>query len=336
MKELYELLESYMLVYLPLERGYSKNTVLSYYTSVKQFLSFLEQEQKLKRSVSVLDFNMDNVSKYLLYIERQGKSITTRNQRLAGLVSFVSYCAMQEPVYQNTLDSVKKIKMKKPVKRKLDFLTIEEYKALISAIDLKEKNGLRYYVMINLLYDTAARVSEFTHIKVEDLNYGSNNSIRIFGKGKKFRNVYISDTTVKLINDYMKKYEISSGYLFRNKRGMPLSRFGVEYIINKYYEKACKTIPSLKAKNVTPHTLRHTKACHFLMNGTALPVIQKFLGHSSVQTTEIYLDVTSDAVIKAVDQASKLVMTEEDIQTRPIWHEDNIIRQLNAIFSVED
>ena len=86
---------------------------------------------------------------------------------------------MMEPLYQNTLDSIKKIRLKKAVRNKLDFLTVDEYKAFISAIDLSEKNGLRYYTMINFLYDTATRVSEFTHIKVEDLNYGSENSVRV-------------------------------------------------------------------------------------------------------------------------------------------------------------
>jgi site-specific recombinase XerD len=130
------------------------------------------------------------------------------------------------------------------------------------------------------MYDTASRVSELINIKVEDLSYGSNNSIRIKGKGNKYRIVYITSHTVKLINDYLKKYGIKEGYLFLNNQKKKMTRFGVEFLVNKYYDLACQKCPSLKTKNVTPHTFRHTKACHMLINGTALPVIQRFLGHS--------------------------------------------------------
>lgn len=201
---------------------------------------------------------------------------------------------------------------------------------------MNSQNGLRHYTIINLLYDTATRVSELINIKVEDLNYGSNNSIKIYGKGKKYRIVYITDNTVNLLNDYMKKYKIRHGYLFLNNQNKPLTRFGIEYLIKKYYEIACKSMPSLKSKNVTPHTMRHTKACHFLINGTALPVIQKFLGHASVQTTEIYLDLTSKAVIDAVEKASTLITNKNDTIVEAKWKDDKILKALDEIFRHND
>ena len=95
-------------------------------------------------------------------------------------------------------------------------------------------------------------------------------------------------------------------------------------------------MPSLKSKNVTPHTMRHTKACHFLINGTALPVIQKFLGHASVQTTEIYLDLTSKAVIDAVEKASALITEENDKIVEAKWKDDKILKALDEIFNDKD
>lgn len=337
MKKFYELLEDFILEYLPKERGYSKNTALSYYTSIKQFLKYIEDIlHKKQEEINVADFNRNNISSFLNYIEDNGKSITTRNQRQAALISFVSYCAIMEPLYQKILDDVKNLKVKKIIKNKLDFLTVEEYKTFISAVNLNSQNGLRHYTIINLLYDTATRVSELINIKVEDLNYGSNNSIKIYGKGKKYRIVYITNNTVNLLNDYMKKYKIESGYLFLNNQNKPLTRFGIEYLIKKYYEIACDTMPSLKAKNVTPHTMRHTKACHFLINGTALPVIQKFLGHASVQTTEIYLDLTSKAVIDAVEKASALITNKNDTTVEAKWKDDKILKALDEIFRHND
>ena len=159
MKNPYELLEKFILEYLPKERGYSKNTALSYYTSIKQFLRYLDEVlHKSQDEISVTNFDRNNVNAFLNYIENNGKSITTRNQRQAALISFVSYCATIELLYQNTLENVKNLKIKKTTKNKLDFLTVEEYKALISAINLNTRNGLRHYTIINLLYDTATRV----------------------------------------------------------------------------------------------------------------------------------------------------------------------------------
>ena len=130
----------------------------------------------------------------------------------------------------------------------------------------------------------------------------------------------------------MKKYKIENGYLFLNNQNKPLTRFGIEYLIKKYYDIACKSTLSLKSKTVTPHTLRHTKACHFLINGTALPVIQKFLGHASVQTTEIYLDLTSKEVIDAVEKASALIIEEDDKIIEAKWKDDKILKALDDIF----
>lgn len=335
MKNMYELLKDYILRYLPAERGYSKNTVLSYYTSFKQYIEYLKNELSMKQEdITVYDFGRKNVSNYLLYLEENGNSVSTRNQRRASLISFISYCAMIEPLYQSTLDEIRLVKPKKDVKHKLDFLTVEEYKDFISVIDLNTPNGLRHYTLINLMYDTAARVSEVINIKIEDLSYGSNNSIRIKGKGNKYRIVYITSHTVKLINDYLKKYGIKSGYLFLNKQKKKMTRFGVEFLVNKYYDLACQKCSTLKSKNVTPHTFRHTKACHMLINGTALPVIQRFLGHSSVTTTEIYLDLTSDAVIKAVEKAAELI-GEDDSFIEAKWKDDEFRRKLEMIFQKE-
>ncbi|MBR0419206.1 MAG: tyrosine-type recombinase/integrase [Erysipelotrichaceae bacterium] len=335
MKNLYELLEDYILKYLPLERGYSKNTVVSYYTSIKQFIEYLKKDLSIKQeNITVYDFGRKNVGNYLLHIEENGNSISTRNQRRASLISFVSYCTMIEPLYQNVLDDIRLVRPKKDVRHKLDFLTVEEYKDFISVIDLNSFNGLRHYTLINLMYDSAARVSEVINIRTEDLSYGSNNSIRIKGKGNKYRIVYITSHTVKLIDDYLKKYEISEGYLFLNKQKKKMSRFGVEFLVNRYYDLACKKCPALISKNVTPHTFRHTKACHMLINGTSLPVIQRFLGHSSVSTTEIYLDLTSDAVIKAVEKAAEMI-GDDDSFVEAKWKDDEIRRKLEMVFQKE-
>jgi len=335
MINLYKLLESYLLIYLPKERGYSKNTVLSYYQGIKQVIRFIEKETgKEQNEITVYDFSREIISSYLLSIEESGKSVATRNLRLSAILSFINYCAMMEPLYQNTSCELISIKIKKDSKNKRDFLTIDEYRLFISQINLNEKNGLRYYTLINVLYDTACRVQELIDIKIEDLNYGSNYSIKIHGKGNKQRIVYISSHTAELIKKYCNKYKIGTGYLFVNKHNQQLTRFGVEYIIDKYYDMVCKVSKTLPYKKVTPHVLRHTKSCHMLINGVALPVIQRFLGHASIQTTEIYLDITSDVMIVAVEKSSEMIFGDSaSTKMNKLWEEDStLLNQIKEMF----
>jgi len=335
-KELYKHLEMYLIKHLPLERGFSDKTVESYYTSIKQFLNFIaKNKNKTIREISLLDFTLENVGDFLNHLEEVvGNSVTTRNLRLAGIVSFCKYVGDVEVKYINISNNLSKIRFKKSDSKKVEFLTVEEYQELIKSVDLTEKIGLKHYVLINVLYDTGARVSELINMSIEDINFGIENSIRIIGKGNKHRLVYINKHSVKLLKKYIERFNITSGCLFKNNSNNKMTRFGVEYIIKKYHQIASVNIESLKNKNVTPHTLRHTKACHFLINGTSLPVIQRFLGHESITTTEIYLDVTSDVIIKAVEKAGDLIFNNTN-QNSKVWeNEKNLIDKLNNLFKI--
>jgi len=335
--DLYKLLEDFLVKYLPKERGYSNLTVGSYYTGIKQFLSYYSNKNNIKlNEITFYYFTFENISEFLNYLEDELKnSISTRNQRMASILSFCKYVGEIEPKYINLINSLNKIRVKKTEKRKLDFLTVEEYQVLIKTINLKTALGLKHYTLINVLYDTGARVQELIDMKLEDFNFGRENSVKILGKGNKHRLVYINKHSVTLIQSYIKRFNIKSGYLFKNKQNNKLTRFGVEYIVNKYYELACNICETLKNKHVTPHTMRHTKACHFLIMGTSIAVIQRFLGHSSIKTTEVYLDITSDVVIKAVEQAGDLVFGNEE-KIEKVWVKEEDILEKIAILFKED
>lgn len=329
MNDLYRLIEKFILEYLPTEKGYSQNTVLSYYSTIKQYLDFFIS----RKDIGILDFNRDNIGEFLAHVENKGCTISTRNQKLAALKSFVSYCAMIEPVYQNTYLDLARLPLKKEGKKKMDFLTIEEYEAFLKCIDISTTSGFRHFTIINVLYETGARVQEIADLKAEDIEFGSTNSVRLLGKGNKFRIVYICDRCAGIIKDYQKRFNIYSGPLFINKQGRALTRFGITYIIEKYFNLAKETTPSLVHKRITPHSLRHTKACHFLDAGTPLPVIQRFLGHASIQTTEIYLDVTSNAVVDAVECASKQLSQYIDENQTKKWKDKSMVEKIKNIFA---
>lgn len=198
-------------------------------------------------------------------------------------------------------------------------MTVEELKAFFECIDLKHKTGYKHYVMLTTLYETATRVSELINIRTTDLFFSENPYIKIVGKGNKERIIYINDSVVSMIEEYRKKFNISNGYLFLNNSGNQFTRYGVNKIVNKYFEQAKQKCQALRSKTITPHSFRHTKAVHFLQNGTALPIIQRFLGHSNIQTTEIYLDITNSVVIEAVKLSANIITSSNE---KALWAGD--------------
>jgi len=332
-KGFYKLFEDYILIHLPKECGYPKTTVTSYYTSIEQFVSWLEEQHGISmKAVTINHFNRNNVQEFLQYLEEYKHcKISTRNQRQAGINSFLAYVADVEPLYMNAFMEVKKIKIKKAEKPEKDFLTVEEYRAIINAIDTTTATGIKHYTLINVMYDTAARVQESIDMKIEDFQFGKENSVHICGKGSKHRRVYITKHSVKLIKCYTERFHITEGPLFHNRSGVKLSDSGIDFIIKKYVSIAILSQPSLSGKRVSPHTVRRSKATHMLLNGASLPVIQRFLGHESIQTTEEYLDVGSESMIKAVEDASKLIFNEETVNAKPVWKDANVMKRLKSL-----
>lgn len=321
------ILESYFSKHLKLERKFSINTYDTYLTVLKQFINYLSDELKIKRhELSLYDFNKKNIMTFLDYVERSLKcSSKTRNHKLTIINSFLEYAQSINPVYIDLYLSSKSIKMKKVPKKKMDFMTVEEMKAFFKCIDLRYRSGYKHYIMLTVLYETGARVSELINMEVSDIFFNKDPYIKIVGKGNRERLVYINDSVVSMIKEYMKKFKIKSGFLFLNHSNEKFTRYGVNKIVNKYYEKAKKKCPTLNNKTITPHTFRHSKAVHFLQNGTALPIIQRFLGHSNIQTTEIYLDITNDVVIEAVKLAADVLSINKE---QTLWSGDEALIEL--------
>ena len=322
-----EILNSFFTKHLQLERRFSDNTYNTYLMVIKQYISFLNSIGIKNNEISLNNFNKNNILNFLNYVEQQLKcSSKTRNHKLAIINSFLEYAQSINPVYLDIYIQSKNIKLKKVVKEKMDFMTIDELKAFFKAINLKYKSGYKHYVLFTILYDTGTRVSELINIKVNDCFLTIDHPyIKILGKGNKERIVYINDSVVKMISEYMDKFKIYDGFLLRNHSNEQYSRFGINKTIAKYYDIAKKECPTLQRKTITPHTFRHSKAVHFLQNGTALPIIQRFLGHSSIQTTEIYLDITNDVVIEAVKLAANTLLMDK-VESK--WNNDEKLIEL--------
>ena len=328
------LLEYFVVTYARKEAGFSSETLRSYYTSVEQYVLWIkEQEQINIDKLDVSYFNKERIRAFLLYLEaEQGISIPTRNLRRAGIVAFLAFASEMSPVYSNAYLEAQTIKIKKAPKPKKDFLTIEEYKALLECIDISKYNGLNHYVLISVMYDTAVRVDEAVRMNIEDFSFGRENSVVIFGKGSKFRRVYLTSHTVKLINEFKRTTGRETGALFLNRSKERISDSGIDFILKKYVDMASEAEVSLRSKCISPHALRRSKATHMLLNGASLPIIQRFLGHASIKTTEAYLEIGSEAMSKAVEKAGKLLFGEDDSSYHSSsWDNPDVLNRLKSL-----
>lgn len=322
-----DILESYFNIHLKVERHFSDNTYVSYLNTIKQYIDYLETKDIGRIKLSFNDISKENVLDYLNHYQNEkGWSTKTRNHHLSVIKSFMEYAQSVNPVYIKQYLEIKSIKVQRDKKKVMNFMTAEELNCVLSECNLSSKSGYKHFMMLSLLYETGCRVSELINIKVKDINLNKDSYIRILGKGNKERIVYISDTTVKILNKYMEDFHISEGYLFLNHSNKQFSRYGVNKMVTKYVELAKEKNSTLREKNITPHSFRHTKAVHFLLNGTALPIIQRFLGHNQIQTTEGYLAVTSDVVINAVNEVSKIIDYKTDEEA--LWKGDKDLLEL--------
>lgn len=328
------LLEYFVVTFALKEAGYSKETLRSYYTAVEQYIQWVCRIRSIPvEDVDVTCFRKDLIRAFLIHLEEDGKvSVSTRNQRRAAIVSFLGYARDVCPLYANAYIEAQSIKVKKAPKPDKSFLTVDEYECILNSIDINKRNGMMHYLLVTVLYDTAARVDEAVRMNLEDFSFGTDNSIVIFGKGSKYRRIYLTSHSVKVIKAYMKLTGRNSGAVFLNKNCQRISDSGIDYVLKKYAAIAAERMLSIKEKTISPHTLRRSKATHMLLNGASLPVIQRFLGHESIQTTEAYLDAGSEAMVQAVAEAEKQLIEKGVVTPNiPDWHDQNVLQRLKQL-----
>jgi len=270
--------------YLKLERGLSRNSVVSYIYDIKKLISYLDDTKTL---VSPVEIEKELVQSFIYDIS---KTLNPRSQTriISGLRNFFDFLIFEKYRTTNPLDLIESPR----IGRKLpDTLNIEDIDRLISAVDLSKPEGERNRAILETLYSCGLRVSELVNLKISDL-YFEEGFIKVTGKGNKERFIPINSRTKKYINIYRNeirchlKIDSASGdILFLNRRGRQLTRAMIYTIIKQLSEKIGLN------KSISPHTFRHSFATHLLENGADLRAIQMMLGHESITTTEIYMHV---------------------------------------------
>lgn len=306
-------LSRFLSVYLPHERNVSSNTVSAYRDAFISLLVYLRDEKHIKADKARLaDINKDNIIGYLHWlIDKQGCSIATRNNRLAAVRSFVSYLQYDSLEHMDQWQRILAIRGLKKEHTTPSHFTKEGVKLLLEQMDTTDPRGLRHLAILALMYDTGCRVQELADLTIESLRIQCKPySIKIYGKGRKTRIVPLSEHAVEILTKYIDCYHIDTDIgkknpLFCNSSKNKLTRAGITYILNKYAVMARTSNPSLIPEITSCHQLRHSRAMHLLQSGVNLVWIRDLLGHSSVQTTEIYARADSKQKREAIEKASE-------------------------------
>ena len=178
--------------------------------------------------------------------------------------------------------------------------------ALLGVPDRRRPQGQRDYALLLFLYNTGARADEAAHMTVGDLNLGTSPFVRILGKGRKMRLCPLWPHTSTILRALLgRRLEGSpDAFVFLNARGEPITRFGIHTLVERTVARALKVVPSLQGKRVSPHTLRHSTACHLLRAGVDINTIRAWLGHVSLETTNRYAEVDLEMKAKALATCS--------------------------------
>lgn len=285
------LLQGFFTERLMHQRHASPHTVKSYRDTFCLLIKFAQRHLgKQPSRLALSDIDAPLITAFLDEMEKErGISARSRNVRLAALRSFFRYAALEAPAHSGQIQRVLSIPSKRHTKAVISFLTKPEVEAILAAPDKTHWAGRRDYALILLAVQTGLRLSELTALKKEDLILGTGAYVRVIGKGRKERATPLTKHALQVLKAWMQEPARSQDVLFPSARGKKLSSDGMQYIVNKHASAASKVCPSLSGKRVTPHVLRHTTAMELLLSGVDRAMIALWLGHESLDTTQMYI-----------------------------------------------
>jgi site-specific recombinase XerD len=281
----------------------SPNTIISYRDTFRLLLKYAAtQLKKAPTDLNVADVDAELVGAFLADIEStRGNGARSRNTRLSAIRSFFKYVAVNEPQLLHHCQRVLAMPAKRHDKRIIAYLTREEIEAVIAAPNLSTWHGRRDRTLLVLILQTGLRVSEAISLSCGDIVLGVGAHVRCMGKGRKERATPIRKDSAKVLRDWLAERGAAEvDPLFVSNRDARLSRDAVERIVGTHVRTAAKACPSLKNKRVTPHVLRHSAAMQLLQNGVDRTIIALWLGHESVETTQMYIHADMQIKEKAM------------------------------------
>jgi site-specific recombinase XerD len=291
--DLSPLLEAFFTQRLIAQRKVSPHTINSYRDTFCLLLRFAKTELGCPPSKLTLEnLAAPFLAAFLDHLEAtRANGPRTRNLRLAAIRSFFRYAELEAPQHAGLIQRVLAIPTKRHSRPLVDFLTRPEIEALLSVVNRDTWIGRRDHAFLLTALQTGLRLSELTSLRQQDVSLDAGAHVRCEGKGRKERCTPLAKPTVAILNAWIKyQGRESSLFLFPSTRGGRLSADAVQHLVAKHAGAAEKICPSIAAKNVSPHVLRHTAAMELLQAGIDRSMISIWLGHESIETTQIYLD----------------------------------------------
>ena len=299
------LLQSFFTSRLMQQRQASPHTIGSYRDSFRLLLQFAQK--RLGIGPQKLAFEQIDAPLIAAFLEdlqnTRGISAISRNLRLTAIRSFFRYASFEMPAHAAQIQRVLAVPNKRCSRTQIGFLNREEIDALLRAPDLGTRSGRRDHALMLLAVQTGLRLSEITGLRRRELCLATGAHVRVVGKGRKERSTPLTKATADVLRAWLREIDTSDdAIVFPSARGARLSADGVQYLLAKHVAQACQVCTSLAKKHVTTHVLRHTMAMELLQAGVDRSVIALWLGHESVETTQIYLDANLEMKQAALDK----------------------------------
>lgn len=291
----------FLLEYLVAERNLARNTQVSYRDTLTLLLPFVSRRASTAIDrLLVEDISPDTVRAFLEYIEHErGCGVVTRNQRLSTIHSLARFIGTRSPEHLAWCTEVRSIPFKKAAKPVIGYLEKSEINALLRAPDQSTVLGVRDHGLLLFLYNSGARADEAAALRVGNLQLGTSPSVRILGKGNKWRVCPLWPVTAEALLPLIMG-RTAEDRVFLGRTGKPMTRFGVHRLVTTYAGAAGKQVESMRDRHVGPHTIRHTTAVHLLRAGVDINTIRAWLGHASLDTTHVYAEVDLEMKAKAL------------------------------------
>lgn len=293
----------FLLEHLVGERNLAKNTQYSYRDTLALLAPYAsKQAKKIVDQLTVEDLSAEVIRAFLTHIEEaRSSSARTRNQRLAAILSFARFIGERSPEYIKWCGEVRSIPFKRTDQRPVSYLEKPEIEAILNTPDRKTDQGRRDYALLLFLYNSGARASEAACLTVGNLEWDSTGTgvVSLHGKGNKIRFCPLWAKTMAELR-HLVHGKPAEAAVFLNRFGAPIGRFGIHAAIERHARTAKTRLPSLERKQVSPHTIRHTTATHLLRAGVDINTVRAWLGHVSVNTTNIYAETDLETKVRAL------------------------------------
>ncbi len=327
----------FIMVYLPRHRCFSPHTVKAYREAIDLFRRFLQEEKAIAFSrITFEQMDHELIYEFLAWLQnKRNSTASTRNQRLAALKTFFHYCAMEDPALMALYMDILQVRSQKVAQHSVDYMSEFALKILLEQPDPTTRQGLRDRVLMIFLYDTGARIHEMLELKLKDIHLqDAAPCVYLTGKGNKTRVVPLMEKTIAHLQEYMKSFHPNGEQdhdqhlfytLLKGRKGR-MSDDNVSYFLKRYAKSAhelCSEVPL----RMHAHLFRHTRAMHLYQAGIPLSYIKDFLGHVSINTTDIYAS-TDTSMMRAALEKIQPGENEQVSRTLPVWqnNEDMLLR----------